>query len=225
LVLPEKSVEAVFVSSIALWQWTKTSTAKTLFRVSRWLHVYVSTALFAMLIFFSITGITLNHADWIDDDSVVMEQSLTLNSELIDDLSRDRVSALVALQDWLENETHLKNPRSLDVDWELGEIALDYPMPSGYVFVSVDVATGHVELESKYSGLWSLLNDLHKGRNTGRFWSLVIDVTALLICLFALTGMIILLQNKRYRVAGVVSVISGGLMPWIYYLLLVPSVN
>ena len=30
----------------------------------RWLHIYLSMLGFTALIFFSVTGITLNHADW-----------------------------------------------------------------------------------------------------------------------------------------------------------------
>ncbi len=31
--------------------------------VSRWLHIYVSMVSFAIVLFFAVTGLTLNHAD------------------------------------------------------------------------------------------------------------------------------------------------------------------
>src|ERR1043165_3221915 len=30
----------------------------------RWLHIYLSMVSFAILFFFAVTGLTLNHADW-----------------------------------------------------------------------------------------------------------------------------------------------------------------
>ena len=35
-------------------------------RSSRWLHVYLSMFSFAVLMFFAVTGLTLNHANWFD---------------------------------------------------------------------------------------------------------------------------------------------------------------
>ena len=32
--------------------------------VSRWLHLYLSMVSFAVVLFFAVTGLTLNHADW-----------------------------------------------------------------------------------------------------------------------------------------------------------------
>ena len=32
--------------------------------VSRWLHVYLSMVSFAIVLFFSVTGLTLNHTEW-----------------------------------------------------------------------------------------------------------------------------------------------------------------
>src|SRR5882757_436159 len=32
--------------------------------VSRWLHIYLSMVSFAIVLFFAVTGLTLNHADW-----------------------------------------------------------------------------------------------------------------------------------------------------------------
>src|SRR4030095_14968776 len=34
--------------------------------VSRWLHIYLSMVSFAIVLFFAVTGLTLNHQDWFD---------------------------------------------------------------------------------------------------------------------------------------------------------------
>lgn len=33
---------------------------------SRWLHIYLSLFCFLVVLFFAVTGITLNHAEWFD---------------------------------------------------------------------------------------------------------------------------------------------------------------
>lgn len=38
--------------------------SRQLYSVLRWLHVYVSMLSFLTILFFAITGITLNHPEW-----------------------------------------------------------------------------------------------------------------------------------------------------------------
>jgi hypothetical protein len=39
-------------------------------RISRWLHVYLSMLCFIVVLFFAVTRITLNHAEWFDGKQV-----------------------------------------------------------------------------------------------------------------------------------------------------------
>jgi hypothetical protein len=34
--------------------------------IARWLHIYLSMISFVIILFFAVTGLTLNHADWLD---------------------------------------------------------------------------------------------------------------------------------------------------------------
>ncbi|MEC8427647.1 MAG: PepSY-associated TM helix domain-containing protein, partial [Pseudomonadota bacterium] len=82
---------------------------------------------------------------------------------------------------------------------------------------------GTLLIEHKQGSLLALLNDLHKGRHTGPAWSWLIDISAAVISIFAITGMIILLQHKRYRRAGLSAAFAGTLLPCLYYWLYVPA--
>ncbi|MBA6363155.1 PepSY-associated TM helix domain-containing protein, partial [Colwellia sp. BRX8-8] len=44
-----------------------------------------------------------------------------------------------------------------------------------------------------------LMNDLHKGRNTSVFWGWIIDITSLLCILFALSGFILAMPQRRFN--------------------------
>ena len=46
---------------------------------TRWLHIYLSMFSFTGLLFFSITGITLNHPGWIDGKQKVEQVEGNLN--------------------------------------------------------------------------------------------------------------------------------------------------
>ena len=121
--------------------------------------------------------------------------------------------ALPELQSWVNHRSGLNHPRSIDADWELGEISFDYPVPAGYVFVTVIIDDGVALIESKNGSLLALLNDLHKGRHSGAAWSWLIDISAGLIALFSITGLAILLQHKRHRAGGLLAILAGTLAP------------
>lgn len=207
---------------LSQWQWVKHPTAKRLFTLCRWLHVYVSSALLGLVLLFAITGFTLNHADWFDSraDSGVLEYPLPV--ELLNTLQNTPHNQ-TALLEYLTQSHGLNHPRAVEVDLDAEEITLDYPLPAGYAFVTVLLGDELMELEYQNGTVIAWLNDLHKGRHTGAVWSWIIDGSALLMTLFALTGTVILLQNRKYRSTGSLSVLAGLLAPWLIAVFWIPS--
>ena len=55
----------------------------------------------------------------------------------------------------------------------------------------------------------AIVNDLHKGRDTGAVWGAVIDLSAAVLVFVSLTGLILLYFVHKYRVAGVILLGSG----------------
>lgn len=201
---------------------------RAFFSWSRTLHIYISTALFTLLVFFCVSGITLNHASWFVS-STSSQTSLQLPEALITQLavSDDEDQAwpldMVGLHQFIKQELSLKNPRTVTADRDMAEIELDYPLPAGYAYVVVDVSSGEVMVEHEEGNVWALINDLHKGRHTGEFWSWIIDISAGLMLLFALTGLFILFQLRKRRRTGIMAVMVGTITPFIFYWLFVPS--
>jgi hypothetical protein len=189
------------------------------------LHIYVSTALFSLLVFFCFTGITLNHAAWFSNDGEQQITTIPLPQLLLSSLNNDDELALFNLQQHIEKLIGLDQVRSIDVDKDVGEISFDYPIPAGYVFVTVFLDSSEIEIEQKSGSLIGLLNDLHKGRHSGVFWSWLIDISAGLMLIFSLTGFVILLQNNKRRVKGIIYLLLGSLAPWLAYLLMVPRIS
>ena len=69
--------------------------------------------------------------------------------------------------------------------------------------------------------------DAHEeeGRHTGEAWSWVIDISAVLMILFSITGMIILFQNRKKRLVGIWLTVLGVATPAVIYLCWVPQLK
>lgn len=199
--------------------WTHSAQAKRIFSLSRWLHIYISAALFSLLLFFSITGITLNHANW-TAKSQTYSQNIMLPKQI--STQKNGEYQVNAIAQFIEHETGLTNPSNVDLALDIGEITYDFSLPSGYVFVTVLLEEQLIEIEQGDSGLLALLNNLHKGRHSGNSWAILIDTSAILISFFTLTGIIILLQNAKHRNQASMILFLGSITPIAIYFLFVP---
>lgn len=112
------------------------------FSYSRLVHTYVSTALFTLLVFFSVTGFTLNHTDLFGNETTYehnleLPVAITQAIAVPESENQEWRPQMHRLQEYL-NQTHsLNNPRSIDLEREYEEITLDYPLPAGYAFLIV----------------------------------------------------------------------------------------
>lgn len=191
----------------------------------RALHIYLSTALFTLLVFFCITGFLLNHLDWLPNGKSKGQQQGQLPQAIEQKFKQDGVSQaqlLVSIQQHLLEEFDLTRLSQVDWDNDMQELILDYPMPAGYALVIVNLEDFHYVVEHQQGDFTKIINDLHKGRHSGAFWSILIDASALLITIFSLTGLIILFQNKNKRRSGLWLTLLGTCSPFIIYWFFVP---
>ena len=71
-------------------------------------------------------------------------------------------------------------------------------------------------------GFIAIINDLHKGRDTGPAWSFVVDLSAVLMVVVSLTGMVLIYFVRRRFVSGVISAVAGIVISVLVYVWLVP---
>lgn len=201
---------------------------RAMYSISRMLHIYLSTALLFLLILFCISGIVLNHVDWLKGDKTDGHQTIALPEAMITK-AKHNIDALPTLypeiEAYLAAEYGLTQVKSIDWEKEDALVMLDYPLPAGFAFAEIDFISGELNLEYQTGGLLSLIGDLHKGRHTGKAWSWVIDISAALMILFAITGMIILFQNRKKRLAGIWITALGVATPIVIYLCWVPQIK
>jgi uncharacterized protein len=180
--------------------------------VMRWLHIYVSMASLLIVLFFSVTGITLNHPDWTFGN--VRKQEEFKGQVPPDWLKPGRTEAQVLkfeIAEALRRAHHLRGTvEEFRVDD--AECVVSFKAPGSSADAFLDRKTGRYTITVSYDGLVAVLNDLHKGRHSGPVWSWVIDLTAALMVFISMSGMILLLYFKRRRRAGLVLAVLGALL-------------
>ncbi|MBV1910641.1 MAG: PepSY-associated TM helix domain-containing protein [Kangiellaceae bacterium] len=197
---------------------------KKLFLASRWLHIYLSTVLFSLLLFFCLTGVVLNHVDWLDNTSEEGEMTVSMAlSESQEQQSLQQV--LPYIQKYLLDKYHLETIKTVEFDRESKEIIFDYSLPAGYALVIADIPANQLTIEYSKGNWVNVWADLHKGRHSGEVWSWVIDISAIFMSLFAISGMVILFQNRKKRTKGILAALFGTLSPVILYWFFVPYLS
>jgi hypothetical protein len=81
---------------------------------------------------------------------------------------------------------------------------------------------GKFQLTELRLGLVAVLNDLHKGRDSGKSWSWLIDVLSGFLTLVSLSVLVMLFFLKKKRLSGLLLVIMGGAICYLIYLIRVP---
>ena len=169
------------------------------YRQCRMLHTYISAFAFLTLMFFAVTGITLNHPEWFGsgrkaaDVSTVDLPPAALAQAMA---APDPVPAIAAA---VAGTTSLRGTfRSGEIVGE--EAYLRFEGVTGTSDLIVDLTTGIAEVEIRRATAMALLNDLHRGKNAGSVWSAFIDISAGLILALSVLGYV-LFFSLRLRLA------------------------
>ena len=187
--------------------------ARWLKRMHQWHWISSAICLIGMLLF-AITGITLNHAASIEAKPQVQQWSGVLPPELQHTLESQAGNAVLAveLRGWLREQVGQRIPARA-AEWSDEEIYLSLPRTGGDAWLAIERATGAVEFERTDRGVVALLNDLHKGRNTGTAWSWFLDIFAIACLVFCLTGLVLLKLHAGHRPSTWPMVGAGLLIP------------
>ncbi len=155
-------------------------------------------ALLTLLLFFSVTGITLNHPQWFASHSPnVSEQEWIIAPELLRNPPLS-LSQLAVVTKKVEQLTNI-NLSNSNIESDSNEIYFSLKKAGTNTSLSIDVETGEVFYQRTDYGWWALFNDLHKGRNTSFVWGVIIDLTSVLFIVFAISGFILAMPQRRFH--------------------------
>lgn len=170
---------------------------------------------FAILLFFAATGLTLNHADWFDTQLRPSQYHGTLNPDWVN-AADPKAVAKDEIVGFFQRTYRTRGALS-DFHVDGGQCEVLFKGPGYEADATIDRATGKYELTISPFSLVAVLNDLHKGRDTGRKWSAAIDFSAILMTLVSLTGLTLIFFLNKRRLSGLLLVVVGALLAWLFY--------
>ena len=164
------------------------------YRHARYVHGWLSAFAFIVLVFFSLTGLFLNHPEWFDPAKEEKTVKIQLPENLLQAAQKQENPSNALLDYIRQKETVVGRYQSSEVlD---GEVMIRLESPAGSTDIWALLDTGEVEITQKPASAVSLINDLHRGKNSGTAWRWLIDISAVLILALSLAGYILFLSIK-----------------------------
>jgi hypothetical protein len=174
----------------------------------RWTHVYTSMISLIIVMFFGITGITLNHPDW----TFGTEAQATTDTGIlpVDAITDGEVEFLV-VSEFVRNTHGVKgHVTNFGTDGAEGTISFKNPGYGAEIFFNID--SGTYSLSQNSQGWVTAMNDLHKGRDSNTAWRWVIDVSGGLLVLISVTGLGIQFFLRKRRLSALSLSIIGAVL-------------
>lgn len=190
---------------------------------TRWLHTYVSMFGLVSVLFFSVTGVTLNHPDWFFEgaQSLRHEDGTMEIAWVAPGEADDSSVARLEVVEYLRSTYGIRGAMTEFVVDEF-ECVVSFKGPGYTADVYVDRETADYTLTESYAGFVAVMNDLHKGRDSGAGWSLLIDISAIVLALASASGLLLMIFIKKRRKTGLVTAGLGGVALLLIYWVFVP---
>lgn len=182
----------------------------------RWLHIYASMLGLCATLLFAVTGLTLNHADWFESGEPTVR---ALDGELPAATVTGAVDKL-AIAEELRARHGLKG-RVGEFAVQDDECLVIWKGPGYSADATITRATGKYHIEESRRTWMAILDDLHKGRDCGPGWGIVIDVSAIALAFLSVTGLWLLFYLKKRRRNGLLVAIAGTVVVVVAYAALV----
>lgn len=181
---------------------------------------------------FAVTGITLNHASRVEATPVktVYEEHLP---EAVQLALQERQATLLQgeaqatgslpslFREWYRQQNFGQSLGSIVAEWDDYEVYVGLPRAGGDSWFRVDLDDGMFYQEVIDRGWVAFFNDLHKGRNTSGAWITMLDLLAVVMLIYAITGLILLKRYAKGRKSTWPLVLAGLVLPWLF--LLIPA--
>ncbi len=172
----------------------------------RRLHSWLSMTSLLIVLFFAVTGITLNHPTWF---GASIPQTRSSTGVLPAGATSNGTADPLAISEYLRANADVSGQVTAHTETASGG-TIDYEGPGSTASVAYTTSTGAYTLRTTSFGLVGVLNDLHKGRHSGTSMGWLIDVSGGLLTLVAGTGLILQLYIRRSRRSGLILVGIGA---------------
>ncbi len=161
----------------------------------RWLHTYTSMISLLIVLFFALTGITLNHPEWTFGSQEVKK---TVSGTLPAGWIKGQDVNWLTVAEELRSQQNLKG-RAGNTSVNGNEADISFLAPGYSADVFIDTQTNKYTVNLVEQGSLAVMNDLHRGRDAGTAWKWVVDLSGVVLALISVTGIGILLLMKKTR--------------------------
>ncbi|SDY57589.1 PepSY-associated TM helix domain-containing protein [Acinetobacter kyonggiensis] len=172
------------------------------YRHSRYVHGWLSAFAFLTLLFFSVTGLLLNHPEWFEPAKTEQTTQLILPESVLKSIKQQENPSDAILNYVRQQQNVVGRYQSSEV--MDNEVMIRLESPAGATDIWVMADTGETEITQKPASTVSMLNDLHRGKNSGSAWSWLIDISAIVVIALSLVGYILFLSIKTRLVTHLV---------------------
>ena len=179
---------------------------------------------FLILFFFAATGFTLNHAQWFDSQARTAQRQGTLDRAWMRTPDADGVAKNKIIE-YLRRAERIRGSVGTDEgDFTVddSQCQISFKGPAYEASAVIDRNTGNYQLTETRGGFIALLNDLHKGRDTGGKWSTVIDISAVFMAFVSLTGLVLIFYLTKRRKSALIAIAIGAVISYLIYAFWVP---
>jgi hypothetical protein len=173
--------------------------------VVRSIHIYLTMSAFLLMMFFAVTGVVLNHEDWIAGQTVTRDTTAVLPGALLAGPSGP--DKLMIVETLRAEFGAIGAVSTFDV--EDASLHIELKGPGRHTEADIDRKSGKLTLKVERRGLMMRLDDLHRGKDTGVSWRWMLDLSAILLFLGSLSGILIWWALPRRRQWGVAALIGG----------------
>ncbi|MEZ5183398.1 MAG: PepSY-associated TM helix domain-containing protein [Acidimicrobiales bacterium] len=177
-------------------------------RWSRVVHAYTSMVALLLVLFFGLTGITLNHPEWTFGDAPT---TTTETGTFAFDVAPDGATDYLAVSEGLRDRYGIGAEVS-DYQTTGDQGSISYRAPGYAADATFSTTTGEYRVAIEQQGFVGVMNDLHKGRDASSSWRWAIDLSGAFLVVIAASGLILQLVLKRRLRSAVIVAVAGSVV-------------
>ena len=188
------------------------------YRLCRAWHGYLSAAAFVWLLFFSITGVLLNHPTWSGAPRIPLtEREVHLQPAQLAAIKAAKEQGPALVQALRDDKVALNGDISRS-DIMAGQAFIRLRGVRGSSDVQFDLQSGRGSVYIETFPLATMFKELHRGEQAGPVWRLLIDVSGILLTITSIIGLLIYfslrmkLRNALILIGAGLTVMAGGIL-------------